>query len=110
MADTWYTDITHFLDEDGNLVADPPAARRLGEYLTAIILMASFPAPEYPPEYAVTCRRRPKKKPCRGGIVAFVDPETDDIAWICPKCQERGFISRWRGTIWDMSEYGEFVH
>lgn len=46
MADTWVTDISHFLDEEGEIISGPPRARKLAEYLTAIILMASFPEPD----------------------------------------------------------------
>lgn len=53
MADTWVTDITHFMDDEGKLVSEPSQARRLAEHLAAIIVMASYPDPEYPPEYLV---------------------------------------------------------
>ena len=109
MQDTWVTDITHFLDEEGELISEPPQARKLAEYMTAIIVMASYPEPDYPPEYRVCCRRRPNRKPCLEEIVGFVDPDTDDIVWMCPACGDRGFISNWRRTIWDMSEVEE-VH
>ena len=106
MADTWVTDITHFLDEEGEIISEPTKARKLGEYLAAIIVMASFPDPEYPSDYRVRCRRRPNRKPCLEEIVGFVDPETDDIVWMCPACGDSGLISNWRGTIWDMSNAG----
>ena len=102
MADTWITDLTHFLDENGEMIKEPPQARKLGEYLAAIVVMASYPDPEYPPEYKVLCRRRPKRKPCLTEIAGWLDPETDDVVWICPVCQDKGIISNWRGTIWDM--------
>ncbi len=109
MPGTWVTDIAHFLDEGGEVISEPPQARKLAEYLVAIIVMASFPEPEYPPEYRVRCRRRPNRKPCLEEIVGFVDPETDDIVWMCPVCGDHGLISNWRGTIWDMSN-AEEVH
>ena len=110
MADTWVTDITHFLDEKGEMITEPIQARRLAEYFAAIIVMSSHPELEYPPEYRVSCRRRPNRKPCLEEIVGFVDPETDDIVWMCPACGDRGIIRNWRGTIWDMSDDGEVVH
>jgi len=103
MADIWITDITHFLDENGEMIKEPPQARKLGEYLAAIIVMASYPDPEYE-GYKVLCRRRPKRKPCSTEVAAWLDPETDDVVWICPVCQDKGIISNWRGTIWDMSD------
>jgi hypothetical protein len=110
MADTWVTDITHFLDEKGEIIAEPIEARKIAEYFAAIIVMASYPDPEYPPEYRVLCRRRPNRKPCNEEIIGFVDPETDDIYWKCPKCEDRGLISNWQGTIWDMSDSEQSVH
>ena len=110
MSDTWITDITHFLDENGELISKPSQALKLGEYLSAIIVMASYPEPEYPSDYIVGCRRRPNRKPCLEEIVGFVDPETDDIVWMCPKCGECGKISNWRNTIWDMTDSGEVEH
>jgi hypothetical protein len=110
MADTWVTDITHFLDEEGEIITGPPQARKLGDYFAAIIMMATFPDPDYPPEYRVSCRRKPHRKPCLEEIIGYIDPETDEIFWKCPKCEDRGLISNWRGTIWDMSDFDEVVH
>jgi len=111
MADTWITDITHFLDETGEMITEPKEARKLAEYFASIIIMSSHPEPEYPPEYKVLCRRRPKRKPCLTEIAGWLDPETDDVVWICPKCRDKGIISNWRGTIWDMSDsVGLLVH
>jgi hypothetical protein len=110
MSDTWITDITHFLDDTGNLIEEPKEARALADYFTAILVMATYPEPDYPPEYLVSCRRRPQRKPCREEIVGFIDPETDAVVWMCPKCNDRGLISNWQGTIWDMSKLGEIDH
>ncbi len=110
MADTWMTDITHFLDEAGEMIVEPPQARKLGEYFAAIIMMASFPDPDYPREYLVRCRRKPNRKPCLEEIAGWIEPETFDIYWICPKCKDKGRISNWRGSMWDMSEWEEIVH
>jgi hypothetical protein len=110
MADTWITDITDFLDDKGEMVSEPAQARKLGEYFAAIIVMSSYPEPEFPAGYRVICRRRPNRKPCQTELVGFIDPETDDIVWMCPKCNDRGLISNWRGTIWDMSDADNIYH
>ena len=110
MAETWITDITHFLDEDGDMITEPQQARKLGEYLAAIIVMASYIEPEFPEKYQVSCRRRPNRKPCLEDVLAYVDPESEDIYWKCPKCGDRGLISNWQGTIWDMSDADEIAH
>ena len=110
MADIWTIDLIHFLDEEGDIISEPAQARLLGEYFATIVLMASHLDPEYPPEYKVKCRRRPNRKPCNEEIAGWVDPENDDLFWICPKCQDRGRISNWRGTIWDMSDSEQISH
>jgi hypothetical protein len=85
MADTWITDITHFLNEDGEIISEPSQAKVLAEYFAAIIMMASFPEPEYPPEYRVSCRRRPNRKPCQEEIAGWIEPESDDILLDMPQ-------------------------
>jgi hypothetical protein len=103
MADSWITDLSHYLDEMGDIVSEPVQAKALAKHYTAIVLIGSYPEPEYPKEYIVKCRRRPKRKPCLGEIFGFIIPETDDIMWMCPKCNDRGLISNWRGSMWDLS-------
>ena len=110
MADTWLTDITHFLDENGEIITKPSQAKVMAEYFAAIIMMVSFPEPEYPPEYKVSCRRRPNKKTCQKEIVGWIEPESEDIYWICPKCQDRGRLRNWRGTMWDLSDGQQISH
>jgi hypothetical protein len=110
MPDTWITDLTHLLDEAGDIISEPPQAKALAEYFAAIVFMASFPDPEYPPEYIVKCRRRPNRKPCLKEIVGFINPETDDVMWMCPKCNDRGLISNWRDSMWDLSDSGQVAH
>jgi hypothetical protein len=110
MADSWIIDLSHFIDEDGDIISEPAKVKALADYFTAIVFIASYPEPEYPAEYIVKCRRRPKRKPCLGEIFGFIIPETDDILWMCPKCHDRGFISNWRGTMWDLSDSRATAH
>lgn len=110
MADTWITDLNHFLNEDGDIISEPIPAKIFAEYFTAIVLLASFPESEYPPEYIVRCRRRPNRKPCNEGIVSFIVPESDEIFWICPKCNDRGSITNWRNSMWDLSDLEPVTH
>lgn len=110
MADTRKTDFSHFMDSEGNLISEPEQAKTLAEYFAAIVFMATFPDVKYPPEYSVKCRRRPNQKPCLEEIVGFIDPHTDDVAWMCPACGDRGLINNWRHTMWDLSDSGEYSH
>jgi hypothetical protein len=110
MIDTLISDLTQFLDDAGDIISEPVQAKALAKYFAAIVFMASYPDHEYPPEYIVKCRRRPNRKPCLGEIVGIINPETDDIMWMCPKCNDKGIISNWRGTMWDLSDLEQPVH
>lgn len=109
MPDTWVTDITHFLDEEGDIAGESAPAIRFAEYLVSIISLISHPKP-VPVELSVSCRRRPHRKPCKGQIEGHIAPYTEDIVWWCPLCGDSGFITNWKGTIWDLSEAGNTPH
>ena len=109
MGDTWVTDLTHFLDEEGDIAPKKGPVRRLAEHLVAIVTMISRPEMIPSPEYNVSCRRRPSREPCSGVIVADLDPETESILWWCPVCLDNGYISNWKGTMWDFTD-AEEIH
>ena len=99
MANTWVTDITHFI-ENGALAPDLPGpARRLAEYLGSIIVAATT-ASGVKGRQRPRCRRRPRRQPCQGAVFHRLDPD-DRIAWECSGCGDNGFIAKWRCTIWD---------
>ena len=62
MTYTFITDITHYLDENGEITIESGPGLRFAEYLTSIISMISHPPP-LPEEFKVICRRKPNKKP-----------------------------------------------
>ncbi len=109
MAETYITDITHYLDEEGYIGIESGPGLRFAEYLTSIISMISHPPP-LPDEFKVKCRRRPNRKPCKGIIEGDTDPDTDAIIWWCPECLENGFISNWHDTMWDLSDAWQTHH
>jgi hypothetical protein len=102
MADTWITDLTHFL-EDGRLVQELPGpALRLAEYLGRIVAAVTGTEPDDPLD--IRCRRRPGRRPCPGEIEGYIDPESNAIHWKCLVCGDHGLISNWENTIWDLRE------
>ncbi len=101
MGNTWVTDLTHFLTEDGAIGPKSGPARKLAEYLTKIVVDATTEPWEEPRSTSVRCRRRPRRKPCAGVIGTDMDPDTDAIMWWCPVCGDNGTISRWQGSRWD---------
>lgn len=108
MADTWITNLRHYLDEDGRLPDELPGpARNLANHLGSIvtgITAAAWPAPQ---QLAVGCRRRPRNRRCSGSIVAAIEPGSDDIIWECPACGDNGVVSGWQGTVWDKSKHDD---
>jgi hypothetical protein len=107
MTGTWVTDLTHFLDEEGDITPISGPAWRLAEYFTSIVAMASHPDLILPPQYRVRCRRRPGRKPCSGLIESDLDFETEDIMRWCPICGDNGYIHNWKGSLWDLSGMDE---
>lgn len=101
----WIVDFTHCLDERGEFAMTSGPARRLAEFMAAIVEMAS----DRSVARQVKCRRRPGRKPCRGLIAAAIHPDDGGIEWVCPVCGDRGYISNWQGTRWDRST-GRTLH
>ena len=108
MVDTWIVNLEHLVDEDGTIAAPKGPARKLAEHIVAIVAMASRPELIPVPEYQVRCRRRPGRKPCSGMIEADFDPEDERIMWWCPVCDDNGYISDWKGSLWDLRDANEF--
>ena len=58
MADTWITDIRHYLDKDGELAPMPAQARNLARYFGSIIEAMTRPPLEPGRITGVSCRGR----------------------------------------------------
>lgn len=103
MVKTLFTKVPHFLDNNGELPADLPGpARKLAEFICSIVKSATTHSLEALVPTGIGCRRRPKRKPCRGEIYAFINEETSAIQWNCFLCGDNGFIFDWQNTNWDM--------
>lgn len=100
MANTWITDMTHFLDAEGKVPAEL-RSRRLIQHLGAIVAAVTSEPTGSPREPDIKCRRRPSRKPCPGMIHAGFELGTSNITWQCPICKDGGVIHHWQGTPWD---------
>lgn len=96
----WVSDMTHFLDADGN-VPKQISLRRLIQYLGAIVASVTTDPAHSSREVDIKCRRRPKRKSCSGTILADFERGTTNIIWHCSICGDRGLIHHWQGTPWD---------
>jgi len=100
MADTWITDMRHYLSEDGSLADLPDRVLALVFHQGAIVGWVSrLPSVDFQ-STNVPCRRRPRRRRCLGEIEAQLLPDSS-IEWGCPFCGEGGRISGWEGTLWD---------
>jgi len=109
MGDTWVTDLTHFLREDGSIAPASGPARKLAEHLGSIVACVTGRTGCARRLMSVQCRRRPRRKKCPGKIEAGIDRETVEIIWHCPICSDNGYIRNWQGTMWDLTQVQE-VH
>jgi len=99
---TLVADLRHYLDEDGTLPHLPPSVLNLALHQGAIVEWMTMVLPG--DEIVVTnvyCRRRPKRRRCRGQIHARFQGVDDAIAWACPVCGDNGVIYGWEGSRWD---------
>jgi hypothetical protein len=104
MGNTWVTDLTHILTDEGEIGPKSGPARRLAKYFTKIVVDATTEPWENPGKKPVRCRRRPGRKPCAGLIGTDMDPDTDAIMWWCPACGDNGTITNWQGSRWDRTD------
>lgn len=98
----WFTQLRHFLDDRGEFWDIRGPGRKLAEYLCSIVKAATSEILEIPIPTGIRCRRRPKRKPCKGEVYTFLDNEKSIIEWYCPECKDNGYISDWENTKWDM--------
>jgi hypothetical protein len=103
MGNTWISDIRDFLDKNDNLAPESGPARLLAEYLCAIIVaVTSCPGSQEDRVTEIRCRRRPRHRQCKGNIVAGYDEgDLTTIVWLCPLCEDNGYIRGWQETQWD---------
>ena len=86
----------HFLDENGDIYTEGHIqATRLASFVSLIVDEASMY--DYDAEPTIPCNQ----KGCTGLVVTGVDPETEDVYWICPICKMEGRVSNWKNTKWD---------
>ena len=98
MTGTYVTNITHYLDESGD-IADiaSPEAKQLACFLVLIIDATSQNCSVVFDDTEIRCR----SEGCSASILSRFEPETEDIIWHCPICGHNGMIRNWQNTKWD---------
>jgi len=92
------SNMTHFLDETGNIPKQMPGeARELASFLALVIDTTTKNSPFTLTQTEIRCF----EKGCTGFIKSEVKKENNDIHWECSKCENEGRISGWKLTKWD---------
>jgi len=102
-AGTYITDITHYLDDAGELLPLPGPARKLASFLTLLIDAATSTASVQYHDSSIRCRT----KACMGTILTMLSQNRDEIAWHCPACGHNGVIRNWQDTKWNQVKGGQ---
>jgi hypothetical protein len=99
----WVIDIRHWLSEnllDAGLPQLRFKVKKLGEIITyATAIEAGIAI-----DVQLRCWRKPKRKPCPGELEISLNPDTDQIHWLCFECGDEGVVTGWKGLIWDLSD------
>ena len=94
----YITNIQHLLDASAKMPNEmPKEARELISFLTLIIDITTKNVPHTLTATDVRCF----EKGCNGMIKTALRPDTEEIHWYCPDCENEGLISNWQGTKWD---------
>jgi hypothetical protein len=94
----YISNMTHFLDETGNIPTKmPKPARELAGFHALVVDATS----KEKADTLVSTGLRCFTKKCIGLIESEIMLETDEIHWFCTECDKEGFISSWQGTKWD---------
>jgi len=103
MSGTHVTDITHCLDNTGELAEMPSPARKLASYLVLLVDATSQVFPVSDLDTNIRCRM----DACRGSIRASFTSINEEIVWHCPDCGHYGVIRNWQGTKWNQAQRWE---
>jgi hypothetical protein len=100
MSRTYVTDLTHYLDEAGDIPQGIPAeARQLASFLALIVDAVTSRSPDDESETETGIRCRGSR--CHGTILAALTHYEEPVKWHCPECGDKGVISNWQRTKWD---------
>lgn len=101
---TYVIDLRHFMTEDGDLNYDlPTPALNIALHIAQIVAwMTNQPVDSKAEWTNVPCRRNPRRRRCRGDILAsFESDPAFGIRWWCPICGDNGFAYGWEDSLWN---------
>lgn len=97
MSGTYVTDITHYLDERGELTNMPSPAKKLASFLVLIIDSTTPVGSTNYDDTGIRCRA----ESCSGSVLSCLTEDAAEILWHCPISGHNGVIRNWQKTKWD---------
>jgi hypothetical protein len=94
----YISNLTHFLDEEGNIAQ---AMQREGRKMAAFLAMVVDACTTMHPLNKTDINIRCFKRGCHGRIIAELRFPEMTVHWECPSCANAGIISGWEKTKWD---------
>lgn len=94
----YISNMQHFLDDKGNIPKHmPKEGRELASFFALVIDATTKKSPFTLSEIELRCF----EQGCLGIIKSEILKESNEILWVCSKCQNEGRISNWKLTKWD---------
>ncbi len=94
----YISDLTHFLDETGNIPKEMPTeAREMAGFLAMVVDLTTERKNTVLSPTALWCFN----KGCNGIINTTLTPNLKEIHWHCPSCNTEGIIRNWQETKWN---------
>jgi len=94
----YISNMTHFLDDQGNIPRQmPKEARELANFLALIVDATTKTIPSTLTSTDIRCFQ----KGCHGLVKSSIRPKEGEIHWYCSECENEGVISHWLRTKWD---------
>ena len=94
----YISNLTHFLNEEGNIPTEMPSeSRELAGFLAMVVDITT----ERQNTKLAPCDLRCSNNGCNGLIHTTLTPNFKEIHWHCPQCNTEGIIRNWQGTKWD---------
>ena len=92
-------DLTHYLNAKGSIAPERGPARKMADFMTAVVAHASDfgRAEDNRGPVCFKCRKRDDHRVETGMT------EDETIVWRCLACATEGQISNWQDTFWDLS-------
>jgi len=97
MNETYVTDITHYLNEKGELTDMPSPAKKLASFLVLVIDSTTSVGSINYDDTGIRCR----SKACSSSVLSRLTEDAEEIFWHCSVCGHNGIIRNWQNTKWD---------